>query len=674
LVRSRETNSVTLQRNLRSTGSHAAVEASLLRGVAIFVLLVVGELPAKAAALKGVVLANELSGPPLENVGVDAISGTNRTASDSSGKFTLQFPQRRAGDLVRIIVEKAGYVVVNDVQLQLAIPADTDAVPLTVILAKEVDREEMARRFYRLKSFEAIEETYKKRVKELEEAHQADSLSLEKLRQERDQANAAAEKAAEELAKNQPGKGSELYQDAMRLFLDGKIQEAIELLDDEALRKTIAQAEQTKAQAEETIAQAEQKIADVVQGWLLKARLFGLQFRFKEALKAYKSALGHIKREKDPQLWAATKVEVGFTHAEVGIRTAGRAAKDHLVSAVISFRSALEIYTREDLPQQWAMTQNNLGNALQKQGIRSGGEQGRELLAQAVQAYRSALEIYTREDLPQDWAMTQHNLGEALSQQGIRTGGEQGRELLAQAVQAYRSALEIRTREDLPQQWAMTQNNLGEALQKQGIRSGGEQGRELLARAVEAYRSALEIYTREDLPQQWAMTENNLATALGALGDLLEGDEGLKRKREAVELLREIESYQLDDDSRWNLAINLGALAFKLILNRQFAEAQARCEEAQKFANEIGEGIEKTDLENLIFIQQNLAHALLFQGRYDEALTIYRQNWDKPQEGKTFAEITLEDFVAFDKAGLTHPDLSRMKRELGELHPKVSSP
>jgi tetratricopeptide (TPR) repeat protein len=99
--------------------------------------------------------------------------------------------------------------------------------------------------------------------------------------------------------------------------------------------------------------------------------------------------------------------------------------------------------------------------------------------------------------------------------------------------------------------------------------------------------------------------------------------------------LREIESYQADDISRLHLAVRLGGLRFSLILNRQFPEAQARCEEAQKFANEIGEGIDKTDVENLIFIQQNLAHALLFQGRYDEAFTIYRQNWDKPQEGKT---------------------------------------
>jgi hypothetical protein len=76
----------------------------------------------------------------------------------------------------------------------------------------------------------------------------------------------------------------------------------------------------------------------------------------------------------------------------------------------------------------------------------------------------------------------------------------------------------------------------------------------------------------------------------------------------------------------------------------------------------------------LIFIQGNLAHALLFQGQYNQALAIYRQNWDKPLYGKTFGELTLEDFAVFDKAGLTHPDLPRMKRTLRDLHSKAPSP
>ena len=239
---------------------------------------------------------------------------------------------------------------------------------------------------------------------------------------------------------------------------------------------------------------------------------------------------------------------------------------------------------------------------------------------------------------------------------------------------ADRSALEVRTRADLPQDWATTQNNLGDALKELGTRSAGEEGRKLLQDAVAAYRSALEVMTKADLPQDWATTQNNLGDALGVLADQLGGEEGLKRKREAVDLLRDVASYQPDDLSRYRLASALGDLAFNLVLNSQFAEAQTRCEEAQRLVDEIGDGVQKSDRDKLIFIQQNLAHALLFQGHYDEALAIYRKYWDKPLNGKTFGEVTLEDFAAFDKAGLTHPDLFRVKQALGNFPAKAPSP
>jgi tetratricopeptide (TPR) repeat protein len=163
----------------------------------------------------------------------------------------------------------------------------------------------------------------------------------------------------------------------------------------------------------------------------------------------------------------------------------------------------------------------------------------------------------------------------------------------------------------------------------------------------------------------------NLGNALWTLGNR---EEGLKRQRESVELFRQVVAYQPNDQSRYVLAYRLGSFGFNLVLNSQFAEAQTRCEEAQRLANEIGDGVQKSYRDNLIFIQQNLAHALFFQGHYDEALAIYRQNWEKPLNEKTFGEITLEDFAEFDKAGLTHPDLSRMKRKLGDFHSKAQSP
>ena len=119
----------------------------MLYRLLIIVLLALAELPVDAATLKGVILANELSGQPMKNVGVVA-DGANPTTSEDYGRFTLEFPQKNPGDPVELIVKQEGYVVVNDVQLQLTLPAKAEDKILTIILCKADNREEMARRFY----------------------------------------------------------------------------------------------------------------------------------------------------------------------------------------------------------------------------------------------------------------------------------------------------------------------------------------------------------------------------------------------------------------------------------------------------------------------------------------------------------------------------------------------
>jgi tetratricopeptide (TPR) repeat protein len=400
-----------------------------------------------------------------------------------------------------------------------------------------------------------------------------------------------------------------------------------------------------------------------------------------QAVAAFRGALEVTTREQLPQDWAATQDNLGNALLQQGLRSEGAQGAELLAQAVAAHRSALEVRTREQLPQDWARTQGNLGLALWQQGIRSEGAKGTELLAQAVAACRSVLEVFTREQLPQDWARSQNNLGAALIQQALRSEGTQAKELLAQAVAALRSALEVYTREQLPQDWARTQTNLGNALLQQGLRSEGAKATELLAQAVVANRSALEVYTREQLPQDWARTQLSLGATLLGQGSQTAGAQGTELLAQAVAACRNAlqvftrEQFPLQWVSTQHaLASALGNLAFKLILNSQFAEARAGCEEAQSLVNKIGDGIKKVDRDNLIFIQVNLAHALLFQGHYDEALIIYRQNWNKPLNGKTFGVATLEDFAAFDKAGLNNPDLSRMKQALGELGSEASSP
>jgi hypothetical protein len=152
------------------------------RIVMALILAVVAE--ARAAIVKGTVILDEVGGRPIANVQIiDSAHTGGPWSSGSDGGFTLDYPARHVGQRVRLLVNKEGYVVLNDVQLDLALPDDPDANPLQVIICKEADREEMARRFYRLKSSDAIEETYRKHVNELEDTQQATAAALIRLQQ-----------------------------------------------------------------------------------------------------------------------------------------------------------------------------------------------------------------------------------------------------------------------------------------------------------------------------------------------------------------------------------------------------------------------------------------------------------------------------------------------------------
>src|ERR1700756_3193831 len=156
--------------------------------IILAMVVVVSKIQANAV-VRGVVLSNELGGPPMGNIEVSAVAG-NTNNTDANGKFTFSFPNKKPGDTVRLIVRKEGYVVVNDIQLELILPADPEERPVIILLCKEGDREEMTRRFFKLKSVEAIDETYKKK---LQEAQKASAAELAKLREERDQAKAIDE-------------------------------------------------------------------------------------------------------------------------------------------------------------------------------------------------------------------------------------------------------------------------------------------------------------------------------------------------------------------------------------------------------------------------------------------------------------------------------------------------
>lgn len=444
----------------------------------ILLLTLVGAgLPLEAATLKGIVRANELGGPPVPNVQVAVVAGANSTATDDNGRFTLEFPAKFPGEMVQLIVRKTGRVVVNDVQLRWPLPKDPDAEPLVLLLCREEVREEMACRFYQLKSFEAIDAAYRNRLRELQENQQATAAELAKLRTERDQAKAAAEKAAEELARPSPGQSSELYQEAMRLFLAGKVSDAIKILDMDRLRRSAEEAKQRKSMAEK-------ELADVVQAFLLRARLLTTQLQFGEAERSYEEAIATAPESFDAFFgYAAFQQELN------------RYAK-----ASSAYRRCEDLARQSGNPVKLVMTLNNLGILHRAQNRM---EEARKAHEEALKICRQLAEKNPETYLPYV-ADTLNNLGVLHCDQNR----------MEDARKAYEEALKIRRQlaEQNPETYlpdvTTTLNNLGNLHRDQNRM---EDARQAYEEALKIRRQLAEKNPDAYLPYV-ARTLNNLGT------------------------------------------------------------------------------------------------------------------------------------------------------------------
>ena len=306
-----------------------------------------------AAVFKGRLVRNEVNGAPVAGASVRAPGANPAVSRSPHGDFRLEFPGRNPGDRVPVSVAMDGMVVVNWVQLEVVLAADPDANELTLILAREADREEMARRFFRLRSVEAIEASYKRLLVE----GKRDRVQLQK---ELEEAKAGGARAAEELAKVRPGQASALYEDAMRLLAEGKVDEALAALDEVKLRRLGQEAKERKEQAEKQLAEA-------TRTWLLRGKLLTTKFRFAEAEKAYAAAV-----EASPGDYRACFEQAYFL-----------ASLNRHQSATQGYVKCLAIARSHADPVEIAAILNNLGNLHRDQNR----------MEEARKAYEEALGI-----------------------------------------------------------------------------------------------------------------------------------------------------------------------------------------------------------------------------------------------------------------------------------------
>jgi tetratricopeptide (TPR) repeat protein len=232
-----------------------------------------------------------------------------------------------------------------------------------------------------------------------------------------------------------------------------------------------------------------------------------------QAVAVYREVLGVLDRERSPEAWGTAQNGLGqllwyLSEVSPGEESEKEQLREQSLRALME---ALKVRTRERTPEAWAETQENLGIVLQSQGETAAGEKGNERLGRAVTALRQALEVRTRERLPQLWAQTQVNLGAALRELGSRTSGPKRGQPLAESAAALHRAEEVLTRETLPARWATVQFSLGRTLLEQGLGTPGPAGVQFLQQAEAALHRAQEVFTRESSPAQWAAAQRSLS-------------------------------------------------------------------------------------------------------------------------------------------------------------------
>ena len=146
----------------------------------------------------------------------------------------------------------------------------------------------------------------------------------------------------------------------------------------------------------------------------------------------------------------------------------------------------------------------------------------------------------------------------------------------------------------------------------------------------------------ERLPIQEALTNGRYPEALRL-------QEALTAKTEALETKR-------DGKPGKETAGALVGVAWDALLVRDFAKALSVAER--------GHALLPDDLAS----ETNRAHALLFLGREEEARALYLAHKGKPlskEDDRLWERVIVEDFAELCKAGLTHPVMANIEKELG---------
>jgi tetratricopeptide (TPR) repeat protein len=223
------------------------------------------------------------------------------TTSDGDGRFRLVFQNKKAGEWVFLTeIQKAGYELVNNKEIEQLKLGNTDSLGTDVILAKAGVLEAAKKEYYAISDkalkagFEKEKAALRAQLQQALISQEQFSEQLEALQKQFDTQQKELDQLADKFARVNFDDVSALFQEALQLFKDGRINEAIAKLESANLlgrtdqrlkeRERIYAAEQEIASQK---AQNEAGIKEDIKALQLQAQLYVLNAQPRKAEALY---------------------------------------------------------------------------------------------------------------------------------------------------------------------------------------------------------------------------------------------------------------------------------------------------------------------------------------------------------------------------------------------------
>jgi tetratricopeptide (TPR) repeat protein len=230
------------------------------------------------------------------------------------------------------------------------------------------------------------------------------------------------------------------------------------------------------------------------------AQLEGDRSWYQTAVEAWRGAVALFGNDNSPVLGQLYQ-QLGLALQIIAERTNDI---ERLEEAADAYRRALVHMSRRKQPADWGLMKYRLGCVLYKIDMAVGDDNA---LREAIHACQSARQVFNRYTHPIRWSEISNTLAQILQVYGDNAKSVP---VLEYAVKCCAAALQVRTPDTSPLQWATIQNTLGSAFFLLAKHTGEW---EYMRQSSEAFRYALAVYKDQSAGKMAIVTERNLQRA-----------------------------------------------------------------------------------------------------------------------------------------------------------------